>query len=246
MASHKKDKALKSFDTHAQSYAEYAVVQKEIAHMLAQDLPSFPPASRIWEIGCGTGWLTQHLLKKYPDAQLEITDASSSMLREAQRTLQVDSAAASAVRWSVCDAEEDAPGGEYDLIVGGMVFHWFEAPLGTLQKLLNSLKPGGQLLFTIPAPDNFPEWRTAMAAGEGNSSSVLASAFPGIYRKQEIFQPFDRALEFLRMLEKTGAKINYDTDRIMRTSQLKKVCRDFESKRPCGVTWKILFGRLMK
>ena len=40
---------------------------------------------RILEVGCGTGILTEFLIKKYPNASFEITDISGSMLEECKK-----------------------------------------------------------------------------------------------------------------------------------------------------------------
>ena len=69
------------FSRNAQSYDNYAVVQKKMATKLAKLLEANnknPQA--ILEIGCGTGNYTQILAEKYPQAQILATDISAEML----------------------------------------------------------------------------------------------------------------------------------------------------------------------
>lgn len=57
-----KNKVTRNFDVHAHMYEQYGDVQTKVADNLACDLPCLEKAN-ILEIGCGTGFLSRHLIK---------------------------------------------------------------------------------------------------------------------------------------------------------------------------------------
>ncbi|MCL6586559.1 MAG: methyltransferase, partial [Anoxybacillus sp.] len=62
----------KRFSERANTYDQFANVQKKMAHELMARI-SRPPKT-ILEIGCGTGYLTKLLYDAYPHAQLTAID----------------------------------------------------------------------------------------------------------------------------------------------------------------------------
>ena len=72
-----------SFDRAAETYDAAAVMQKLVREeMLSRlDLVNLKP-QRILDAGCGTGYASQSLLKKYPDTHVISLDFAMSMLRK--------------------------------------------------------------------------------------------------------------------------------------------------------------------
>ena len=70
-----------TFAAHVGEYERSARLQAQSAEKLAGHLPELDDA-KILEIGCGTGFLTQHLLERYPDADFLITDLAPEMVAE--------------------------------------------------------------------------------------------------------------------------------------------------------------------
>ena len=76
-----------SFTKYCYSYHDNASIQKITAKSLIQLLPTIS-RPRILEIGCGTGILTEALMREYPKGIFEITDISDVMLKECKRRLK--------------------------------------------------------------------------------------------------------------------------------------------------------------
>lgn len=74
-----KKHVIAGFNRGAPTYAEAAHLQARVAERLAEKLLGIS-AETILEIGCGTGLLTEHLLKLFPRSDFLLTDISSSML----------------------------------------------------------------------------------------------------------------------------------------------------------------------
>ena len=91
-------KSNKSFSDNAESYHDKATIQRKVSKSLAGILPKMENP-RILEVGCGTGILTEFLIKKYPNASFEITDISGSMLEECKK--RCDREKLNFLRWMV-------------------------------------------------------------------------------------------------------------------------------------------------
>ncbi|MFU8813421.1 MAG: methyltransferase domain-containing protein [Balneolaceae bacterium] len=150
-----------AFSSSADYYHRQAELQKECASRLANALDPWldiVPPGQILELGCGTGFFTQHLLRYFPNRKLIITDLSEPMLAYAQKELPE----APNTHFSVMDAEAGPPAGEtYALITGNYVAQWFSDPAKTLEPFAKQLDPGGLMLLSFPGDESYPEWRQA-------------------------------------------------------------------------------------
>lgn len=174
------------FERHAHEYDRYAAVQKEMAERLAERVvrelgragprgetprPGGGPAGgvrRVLELGCGTGRLSERMLRAFPEAELTALDLSPAMLEAARRRLGAD---AGRVRWIEADAERwveaaaDA-GRRFDLIVSSAALQWFADPAGVVRGMARLLAPQGRLAFATFGPDTFRELHRAFAVAE--------------------------------------------------------------------------------
>ena len=74
------------FDRAAKSYDSAAVLQREIAKRIGQRLDYIKQQpKRVLDVGCGTGYITKDLLKRYPKAHIVALDLAHSMT---QKTMQ--------------------------------------------------------------------------------------------------------------------------------------------------------------
>jgi trans-aconitate 2-methyltransferase len=108
-------------------------------------LVHIPRASyrKIYDLGCGTGHLTQILAERFPTASVTGVDSSSEMLAEARREFpSIAFVEADISSWQ----PEDAP----DLIFSNAVLHWIPSREVLLTSLLRILKPTGVLAAQIP------------------------------------------------------------------------------------------------
>lgn len=159
----------KRFGRQAAQYDEHAKVQKIMARRLLEKLDQEAPwtPKRILEIGCGTGYLTERLVQRYPEAELVAIDLSSAMLRVAQDKIGLSHPTVQ-IKWIEADAEQfvDEPGDPWDLIISNATFQWFQQPLQTARAYRERLAEDGMFLFATFGPDTFTELHHAFGEAE--------------------------------------------------------------------------------
>lgn len=95
-------------------------------------------ASRVLEVGCGTGQLTAHLARRAP--ALEAIDIGPSMIATARRRLAGTEVELACTSFEDLDAED----GSFDLIVAADAYHWLD-PGVRARKSARLLGPRGWL-----------------------------------------------------------------------------------------------------
>ncbi|KPV55763.1 malonyl-CoA O-methyltransferase [Paenibacillus sp. A3] len=175
---HKLHSIRRRFDRSAKaSYDVHARVQRVMANKLCRSLAlrkqrAGATRPHLLEIGCGTGLLTEMLLRDWPDAVITALDIAPAMLEAAERRIRskVPSAVANQrfpVNFRLADAEAWAAQAEplsFDLIVSSACFQWLASPQDTLRHLRRLLRPGGLLAFTTFGPETFRELHESFAA----------------------------------------------------------------------------------
>jgi malonyl-CoA O-methyltransferase len=140
------------FSLAASTYNEVAEVQVQVAQTLSAMLP--PPAGivRMLEVGCGTGLLTQHLIDRYPDAEIHALDISSAMIGQAKQ--QVSRHVQS---WICADYTSFDTELKYDLICSSSTLHWLTPLEETLSRIRSQLSPHGHFYAALMLHDTFKE-----------------------------------------------------------------------------------------
>ncbi|MCM1110685.1 MAG: DUF452 family protein [Clostridium sp.] len=133
------------FGNAAQTYDLAATVQREVAGRLASLLPPAESNQRIsiLEIGAGTGFLTRHLRRLYPDAELTLWDLAAQQEEVCE-----------------CDAETEirrVADAEFDLIVSSSTVQWFHSPGEFLRQCRRVLRPGGRVVLSTYLPGTYSE-----------------------------------------------------------------------------------------
>lgn len=211
------------FSRKAASYVENARVQTIMARQTADLCPldqRLPPGD-ILDIGCGTGALTGHLVRKYPERSILALDIAPGMIEQARQSITDPR-----VSFLCGDAETADLGGPYALIASSAAFQWMHDLPALFQKLHQSLLPGGCLVFSTFGPRTFASLRSAYekAARETHNltcryngldfmgrtelESTLARSFaPGkiTFRKKMERTRYPSARDFLRAVSRVGA-----------------------------------------
>jgi malonyl-CoA O-methyltransferase len=151
----------KRFSKRASTYNEYANVQKLMAASLIGSIKfeSNRPPTSILEIGSGTGFLTQQLAEKYPNAKIEAVDLATGMIEVARQYVNLEN-----VTFICGDYEELQLSKTYDLIVSNATFQWFNHLSDSIAKTCETLNRGGQFLFSTFGPQTFTELNQSMHA----------------------------------------------------------------------------------
>ena len=101
-------------------------------------------ATRVLELGCGTGNLSMSLAERYPRAELTLVDASPEMLALARSRIDPKHT----VHTVETRFEElDFPASSFDLITSCISLHHLEAKAAFFQQLHELLQPGGTLIY---------------------------------------------------------------------------------------------------
>jgi len=253
-----KSKIENRFGEASASYNKYAEVQKESAGRLGKALAPWLgilPKGPILELGCGTGFLTQHLLQLLPQRHFDVTDLSAKMLKECKKEME----ASDNITYYTLDAEETTPNRKYALIAHNFVAQWFQDPPYILEKHLDILEPGGLLLGAFPGENSFPQWkRVCQKLGVPFTGNTLPNAEEMAVKlslgpckvdlhEEMITQSFDCSLDFFKMLQTIGAHTTFRSDKL-NTQQFKELLRYWDSSSPhhVHVDWHVIFLAVKK
>jgi malonyl-ACP O-methyltransferase BioC len=236
---------IKSFSKHTRSYDKHAHLQKAMAERLAALLPEHLP-ERVLEIGCGTGIFTRHLLARNVK-HLILNDIAPAMIDHLKTQIRIPGK----TQFLPGNAETiDFP--KTGLIVANAVFQWFNDPERALARMAQSLKTGGDLVFSVFGPKTLAEFRIA---GKLQSPATLLSrtlwknllvrcGFTNLVAESEtrnIF--FPNTLSMIKSLQLIGAAPLPQ----LNSSALKKLIRDYDRAfaTPQGVysRWELLYFR---
>jgi tRNA threonylcarbamoyl adenosine modification protein (Sua5/YciO/YrdC/YwlC family) len=127
-------------------------------------------ASRILELGTGTGETTRGLLVRHPDATVVGIDASGEMLAVARRELPPER-----VELRVGRIEDELPEGPFDLVATALAVHHLDAAekAQLFRRIRELLAPAGRfVLADVVVPEDPAEARTPLTPGLDRPSSV--------------------------------------------------------------------------
>jgi trans-aconitate 2-methyltransferase len=109
-----------------------------------------PPASRVADLGCGTGELTATILARWDVSELIGVDSSGAMLAEARPR------GGGALRFELGDLAFPAVTGAFDVIVANAALQWVPDHPAVLRRWRELLAPTGQLAVQVPANADHP------------------------------------------------------------------------------------------
>ena len=239
MISQPKSRMRARFARHAGSYERHARLQRAIAGKLADHLPVLD-RPRVLEIGCGTGFLTRHLLERYPSAHTLVTDIAPEMVAVCRANF---SGAANA-RFEVLDGEAPPDGARFDLIASSMVLQWFDDPAAGLERLRARLAPGGLLLYAASGPGFLAEWSGAIRELGFTLEDPRTGALPGIFSEERDAIDYGSARALLAELHGTGAARPLGPGKRLTPHRLREAMAAFDKRHRGVATWHVIYGRL--
>ncbi len=235
----RKEKIQQSFGDKVSSYNRHAVIQKETAQKLCTFLPDVMP-QKILEIGCGTGFLTEELQRKYPQSNIMSLDISKEMVTSCRQKFT----GYTNIEFQVSDGETFQSSEKFDLIISNLCVQWFENPPEGLQNLSKILNQDGVLFFTAIGHDEFKEWRHTLSTLKLSSGIVDSPNYGGIFYEDKKTITYKNALDFLRNLKRTGAHQPVPDYTPLSASQLKRACAAHDKEYQGQITWHIVYGAL--
>lgn len=180
------------FSQAAQNYNEAAVLQKQLADELDERLSLINhPIKQALDLGCGTGFVTQKLVARYPEAQCYALDLSASMLQLnrnallAPRISWLPQRLSARLGWLHCPVDllqADAhaiplASSSVDLVLSNLMLQWCDDLDAVFAEVARILKPGGLFMFTSLGPDTLKELRQAWVEVEGEDGHLRMNEF---------------------------------------------------------------------
>ena len=169
------------FDRAAHSYADAAVVQREVGNRLLErfDVMRIAPVN-ILDVGCGPGTHTAALSARFPDAIVTAVDHAPAMVVRATPpgsglfSRWTGLGKRSRIRGLVSDMGAlPLPLECADVLWSNFALQWMNDLPALFAEWNRVLKIGGVIMFTAPGPDTLIELRRALTkAGEDADSRV--------------------------------------------------------------------------
>lgn len=232
----RKARMIRAFD-RAHAYDEHAHIQAETADRLATRIAglNIDTALPALEIGCGTGFLTERLLRDRPSLPLTVSDVAPAMVDRARQRLSDRPN----VSFAVIDGEDPgtAPEGGWGLIASSLAFQWFEQPRQSITRLTEQLASGGYLAFTTLAAGSFVEWQSALSAcgldnvlrrwpEENEIADFCPTGAEASIESYTLVERHSSARDFLRSLKAIGAETPWNGR--VSAGDLRRAMRAFE------------------
>ncbi len=151
------------FEKAASSYDAAAVLQLEIAKRMSErlDYIKLQPKT-VLDAGCGTGFITKDLLKRYPKSQVLALDIALNMTR---KTKALGGWLKKKPKLICADAEAMPLKPEsVELVVSNLMIQWSNDLNKMFTGFHSVLAPNGLLLFSTFGPDTLKEMRESWAS----------------------------------------------------------------------------------
>jgi trans-aconitate 2-methyltransferase len=164
-------------------YERFRVEREQPFHDLVA-LITRRPASRVVDLGCGTGVLTAALHRELNAGATVGVDSSDAML---ERAGQVGVDGVRFVRGDITAWEPDAP---FDVVFSNAALQWVPDHPRLFSRLSGMLVPGGELAVQVPT--NFDHVSHLLAADLAREEP-FASAMGGYVRRFDVLAPEEYA-----------------------------------------------------
>lgn len=134
--------AAASFERSAAEYDEILEHNRGGARRLVEALPE-GRYDDVLDVGCGTGFVTAEMVRRFGVARVTGVDPSAAMLDRFREKLEGMGVEARLVQAGV--HEMPVPDAAFDAVVSGMAFHWFPDKPRAVAAMARRLRPGGVL-----------------------------------------------------------------------------------------------------
>ncbi|MDO4789354.1 MAG: methyltransferase domain-containing protein [Porphyromonas sp.] len=190
------------FTNALHTYDKEATVQQQIVTRMEELLPASLPSGAIFEVGCGTGFLSRILAKHYPSHPLLLND----LCPEVEESLELYS------EFIPGDAEHLSWNNGLAMVASSSCIQWWHRPMSFFPKAYDSLTSNGILLFSTFGPEQMHELKALLPSAtlSYDSLSTLQESLENAgFKNICIYQErttlfFDSFLMLLKHLKQTG------------------------------------------
>lgn len=189
-----------NFEKAKNTYRKNAVVQKQMAGVLISDLVKYSKNEfkKIFEIGSGTGFLTDEIRKNLKYEKIILNDITDNFTNfEPDEYIKGD----------ILSIELKE---KFDLIISNAVFQWIEDYDLLFKKMNNALIYDGVLAFSTFGKNNFSQIKDITGLGLSYpdlKDYIIKNDFKIIYYEEELKTLYFKSLkELLSHIKFTGVK----------------------------------------
>jgi malonyl-CoA O-methyltransferase len=248
----RKEQIASSFGKAAATYDRVAELQRQVGERLLGLIPSGAGPQAVVDVGCGTGYFTDKLAERYPDARCMGIDLSPGMLEFAAAKYD------KGMQWLCADAEalplDDA---SQHLLFSNFAFQWCTDLPALFAEQYRVLKDGGLLVFSTVGPASLAELRQAWSRVdryvhvnrfdelEVVTNALVEAGFSiHLQREETRVRHYAKLQEFTRELKALGAH-NINAGRkagLTSVGQLQKLMaayEEFRCEKGLPATWQI-------
>lgn len=239
-----KEQVWHHFHRASSSYDKVAEIQRHCAALLIKQLestlPNFIPSS-ILDLGTGTGYIPEILLKKFPASRYSLNDIASGMLERGRQKF-----GASDQFSFILGDMESLDFASHDLTTSNFALQWADDFEATITKLYKSSEV---LAFSCLLDGTFEEWRrifeveslpipTYQYQPQKKLEAIFLSLKPAQYsfEARDYQMTFPNALAFMRHLKQLGASTPSHTISLRDLRNLIMI-----NDREIKVTYKVFF-----
>lgn len=201
-----KRRVAQRFAKASQSYTQHAIVQKQICQQLIQLMQQYLPATdfeRVFEIGCGSGNLTQLILQELSVQQLILNDLYPQVQQHFTEN--------NALHWHIGDIEQlDFPQ-NLALIVSSSALQWMSDIDAIFKQCTAALNQNGYFCFSSFGQKNLQEIKALTGQGlkylepECIAQKLESHGFEIIHFSEQLeLLDFSHPKQILQHLKATG------------------------------------------
>ncbi|MBV1874798.1 MAG: malonyl-ACP O-methyltransferase BioC [Gammaproteobacteria bacterium] len=236
----KQSSIAQAFGKAAGSYDQSAALQRDVGTRLLQTLPPDVLQAKnlgntaLWlDLGCGTGYFSHRVAAEYAEDVLSI-DIAAQMLMQTRSRCQIFCGVN-----CVQGCAENIPlkSGSVDIVFSNFVFQWSDDLAGIISECLRVLKPGGQLVFSMPGEATLKELR---------SSWQQVDSFDHVntfYSKGELEVLLSDTLGFAELINVVSVSKYYRTTKYLSLKALLVDLKNIGANRVRGKQKKGLLGK---
>lgn len=175
-----------SFSRAAPRYDSVAHLQRLVAEQMLTWLPKQPFSRPILDVGCGTGYVVDQVLRRHPEADCIGLDIAEGMLRYSREHFADNALYANnrRVQWLCADAEHlPLADSSIDVATSNFALQWCGNLGRAFVEIHRVLAAQGRFLVTLPADDTLWELKESWRAADPAHSHVNQFADESLVRQ---------------------------------------------------------------